>query len=178
MRTRTLLLLLSVVLSLSLWAQQPRSKPDWHAWQFLLGEWEGEGGGGPGQGAGWFSFTPDLQQTVLVRRNHAQYPATKERPAYAHDDLMVVYLDAEGKTRAWYTDNEGHVIQYAVTVAPQERRAVFLSDAAPGAPRYRLTYTADDTGRLAIRFEMAPPNRPEAFSTYIQASARRKGDSK
>src|SRR6266481_7240139 len=61
--------------------------------RFLIGEWEGAGGGGPGSGKGTFSFTSDLQNKVIVRRNHAEYPATADRPAVRHDDLIVIYLD-------------------------------------------------------------------------------------
>jgi hypothetical protein len=49
--------------------------------RFLIGEWEGAGGGGPGLGKGTFSFALDLQDKVIVRRNHAEYPATAGRPA-------------------------------------------------------------------------------------------------
>src|SRR5438552_17948620 len=70
-------------------AQQAQKTVNWDSWQFLLGEWIGEGGGAPGQGEGSFNFSLDLQKQVLVRKNHSDYPATKERQAYSHDDLMV-----------------------------------------------------------------------------------------
>src|ERR1039457_4806143 len=83
---------------------------DWGALQFLIGSWTGEGGGGPGQGTGSFSFQPDVQGKVLVRRNHSEYPAAKDRPAVVHDDLMIVYREsdesAEGALRAIFFDNE------------------------------------------------------------------------
>src|SRR5712692_4440664 len=66
---------------------------DWGPLQFLVGQWTGEGGGEPGQGSGSFSFTPDLQGKILVRKNVAEYPPSKEKPAYRHDDLMVIYRD-------------------------------------------------------------------------------------
>lgn len=78
-------------------AQQPPPPINWNAFKFLIGEWVGEGTGAPGEGTGGFSFSYDLQNTVLVRKNFANYPATKDRPAFTHDDLMIVYQEA-GKT--------------------------------------------------------------------------------
>jgi hypothetical protein len=147
---------------------------------FLVGDWEGVGGGGPGKGAGAFSFQRDLQQQVLVRRNHAEYPAAEGRPAVVHDDLMVVYSQGEAATpRAIYFDSEGHVIHYSVQLdsaaVPAEHRSVtFISDAAPGSPRYRLTYRMTGADTVEIKFEIAPPARPDAFAPYITASAHRK----
>jgi hypothetical protein len=146
---------------------------------FLLGEWEGRGGGGPGQGSGWFSFSPDLQQMVLVRRNHSDYPAAEGRPAFSHDDLMVIYPQGEGRPlQAIYFDSENHVIRYQVRLeaagSPGRQAAVFLSDAAPAAPRFRLTYQMTGPDTLDLRFEIAPPDKPDAFAQYISASARRR----
>ncbi len=82
-------------------AQAP---PNWDRWQFLIGEWAGEGGGEPGQGAGVFSFKPDLDGRVLIRKNRSDYPATKDKPAYHHEDLMIVYPEGPA-ARAVYFDN-------------------------------------------------------------------------
>lgn len=146
---------------------------DWGALQYLIGNWVGEGSGGPGQGAGSFSFTPDLQGRVLVRKNRAEYPATKDKPAFAHDDLMIVFREpdesAEGALRALYFDSEGHVIRYAVTMFGD--RIVFTSEPSRIAPQYRFTYTREPANELKIKFEIAPPGK--GFSTYIEAAARR-----
>ena len=79
------------------------SADDWGAIQYLVGNWTGEGGGVPGQGVGGFSFQPDLHGKILVRKSRAEYPATKDRPAFEHDDLMIVYRElderAEGAPR-------------------------------------------------------------------------------
>ena len=142
-------------------------------WRFLMGEWVGEGGGQPGQGSGWFSFAPDLQQKVLVRRNHSEFPAQGGRPASVHDDLMVVWREGEGALKAIYWDNEGHVIRYDAELNPDARSAVFTSE--PGAgPRFRLTYKETGPSRVSLQFEIAPPGKPDAFSTYIESTARRK----
>ena len=144
--------------------------PDWGPLQFLIGTWSGEGGGQPGQGAGAFTFAPDLQGTVLVRRNFAEFPAANGKPASRHDDLMVVYRDeASHGLRATYYDNEGHTIPYTVTAA--EGNAVFVSEGGPTGMRYRMTYIPAAPGQVKIRFEIAPPGKD--FSTYIEASAHR-----
>jgi hypothetical protein len=145
----------------------------WGALQYLAGEWTGEGSGGPGQGTGSFSFKPDLQGKILVRKNRAEYPASKERAAFVHDDLMVVYRDApEAAAHAIYFDSEGHTIRYEVQ-APDGGAIVFISPAEPSTPRYRLTYTRIDQDRLTIKFEIAPPGKPAEFTTYKEASAHR-----
>ncbi len=78
-----------------------------------MGEWQGEGGGDPGQGTGTFTFAHDLDNTIIVRKNHSVYPATKNKPAFTHDDQMTIYQTGN-TTRAIYFDNEGHVINYNV----------------------------------------------------------------
>ena len=147
---------------------------DWTPWQFLLGEWVGEGGGTPGQGTGGFRFDFDLQQAVLVRKSQANYPASDDQPAYTHDDLMVIHQTAEGSTQAVYFDNEGHVIHYTADSSPDHTTITLLSDRIPQAPRFRFTYRKLSPDSVAMRFEIASPDQPEAFATYIEASARRK----
>ena len=160
-------LLLCFCLALCARAADPLKALEW-----LQGEWTGEGGGDPGQGKGGFSFRLDLDRHVLVRKNFSDYPATKDRPAAHHEDLMIVHPDAGGKLAAIYFDNEGHVIRYQVTAS--ERSATFLSDALAATPRYRLTYTMTASDTVNIRFEIAPPGKPEEFKTYLTAGARRK----
>src|SRR5437763_17118768 len=65
----------------------------WDNWQPLIGNWKAKGGGTPGEGAGGFSFAFDLQNKIVVRKSHTDYPAAQRRPAFAHDDLLVVYAD-------------------------------------------------------------------------------------
>jgi hypothetical protein len=69
------------LLTLTLGAQ------DWGPAQFLIGKWKGEGSGSPGQGAGEFSFTPDVQGKVLIRKSFAEYPGSR------HDDLTILYRE-------------------------------------------------------------------------------------
>jgi hypothetical protein len=49
----------------------------------------------------------------------------------------------------------------------------FVSDVIANLARYRLTYTKAGPDLLAIRFEIAPPGKPDAFKTYLEAKARR-----
>jgi len=154
-------------------SQQPVKVPDWSPWQFLLGEWIGEGGGEPGREAGGSTFAPELQNTILVRKNLAEYPATADRPAMRHDDLMIIYQE-KGSTLAAYFDNEGHVIRYAASVSPDGTTWTFLSEALTGEPRFRLIYTKETENTVRLDFDIAPPGKPEAFSSYIQSRLRRK----
>lgn len=168
---------ISLVLSLVLLtclapAQQPSQGARWEAWQALIGFWAGEGD--PSQGVSQFSFLPDLQGKILVRKNHAEYPATKDRPGVVHDDWLIVYGDTDADRKAVYFDNEGHVIDYVVSVSPDRKTIVFVSPAAAGAPRYRLGYFEQDRDRFRITFEIAPPGKPEAFALYLEGFARRK----
>ncbi len=133
---------------------------DWGPVQFLVGNWKGVGGGAPGQRTGEFSFTPDVQGKVLVRRSFAEFAAAR------HDDLIIVYRE-KGQLRAIFFDSEDHVIHYAVRSI--EGGVQFVSD-DPG-PRFRLTYRSTGKDVVKIKFEVAPPGKE--FSTYIDASARR-----
>ena len=172
--SRSILLVVLICLATNWLSAQPSpSAPRWDAFKFLIGEWVGEGTGAPGEGTGGFTFSLDLQNSVLVRKNYANYPATKDRPAFRHDDLMIVYQEG-GKTRAIYFDNEQHVINYSVTVASDSDSIVFVSDVAPATPRFRLTNTKAGTDKITITFEFAPPGKPESFTRYIEAVARRK----
>lgn len=168
------LCVLPLILPSLLPAQQPIMDADWNSWQFLLGEWVGEGGGNqPGQGSGSCIFHFDLQNRILIRKNHAEFPATKERPASSHDDLMVMFQE-EGKTKAVYFDNEGHVINYSAEFSDDRNTLTFVSDSLPSTPRFRLTYSKSPDGTLKLKFEFAPPGKPDAFSLYIESILRRK----
>ena len=153
-------------------------KPDpWAAWRYLLGEWVGVGTGTPGEGTGGFTFKFDLDSNVLVRRSYAEYPATKDRPAFRHDDMMIVYpgtdTGAAAPCQAIYFDNEGHVIRYATEFSPDRKLLTFLSEPSQPGPRFRFTYENLSADTLGIKFDIAPPDKPDAFSTYITAKAAR-----
>jgi hypothetical protein len=156
---------------------QQATDTTWDSWKFLLGEWEEQAGGKPGQGTGIFSFAFDLQGKVLIRKNHSDYPATKERAGYSRDDLMVVYVDPETKhKRAFWADSDGHVVNYDVSVSPDGKSIVFVGDVLPAAPRYRFAYSQIQPNKIAISFEVAPPGHPGRFEKYIDATAVKKPD--
>jgi len=149
---------------------QTSSKADdrWAPLAFLIGEWTGEGGGGPGQGNGGFSFLPDQDGKILIRKNRADYPAGKDRPAFSHTDLMIVYKESgDAKLRAIYFDMEDHVIHYTVEPSADGNSVQFVSE------NFRLTYRKAGPDRLALKFEIAPPGKPGAYATYIDATAHR-----
>ena len=160
-------------------AQHNNAKPSWDGLRFLVGNWVGEGTAETGQlGAGYCSFELVVQDWQMIRKNHSEYPATKDHPAISHDDLMIIYRDYDtGQLRAFYTDSEGHVIPYTVTpykVANSDvNGVVFLGDVEEGKPRFRLTYTLSPPDHITIAFEMAPPGKPEQFQKIIDGKMRK-----
>ena len=171
MRMRFALCLASLVLLPFAAAQQTKPDVDWKPLAWLIGDWMAVGSGSPGQGSGSSSFQLDLQGKILVRKSFAEYPAAAGKPAYRHDDLMVVYPEGKG-FRAVYFDSEEHMIRYAVEVSADASTIAFVSDAPAGAPRFRLTYHKTSETTLAGKFEVAPPDKP--FATYLEWSAERK----
>jgi hypothetical protein len=150
-------------------APQPFGPP----WTVLIGDWVGEGGGRPGAGGGTASFALDLERHALVRRATSDYPAAEGRPAVHHEDLMVVYPGGPGPAaRALYLDNEGHAIDYSAAWSADGKQLTFVSEARPGAPRFRLTYRVLDGDRLAVDFDIAPPGS-DTFAPYVSGVMRR-----
>src|SRR5262249_3280795 len=139
-----------------------QSKSPLERLSLMVGQWKGEGTGAPGEGEGQFSFEWDLSRNVLVRKNFAEYPATKDRPASRHDDLMVAFVE-DGKLKADYFDSEGHIIHYGVTISPDGKVVEFLSEPLPSAPRYRLIYTLTGADSMKLKFEIANPDKPQTF---------------
>jgi hypothetical protein len=174
---RNRLLGIVALLGISVWAGAQNAAPDpWAGWKFLIGEFNaGDSSGVPGQASsGGFTLAPELNGNVLVRKNHAEYPATKDHPAFTHEDLMIVYREG-GATKAIYADSEGHVIHYGVNLSGDGRQIVFLSEVGGGGPQFRLTYQDAGSGAVSVLFEMAPPDKPGQFSKYVEAVVRRKG---
>jgi hypothetical protein len=172
------LLFVALLLSSGLAISQgplPKNTTSWSDWSFLLGEWiSADSNGVPGAASkGWFSLTPDLDGKILVRKNHAEYPPSNGRPGIVHDDLMIVYREGDA-TKAFYDDNEGHVIRYSVSVSADKRKIVFASEKAPGTPQYRLTYENLEADVVKLAFEIAPPDKPDQFTRYVEATVKRK----
>ena len=92
------------------------------------------------QGKGVFSFEHQLDQNVIVRKSHSEYPSRDSKKMTIHDDLLVVYLDEnKNLSKAIYFDNEGHVINYSITFT--EKTITFLSETKPNQPTFRLIYS-------------------------------------
>jgi hypothetical protein len=140
----------------------------WKKVEFLLGKWTGVANEkdtqlGAGQGA--FSFDPELNRKIIVRRNHAEYNS-----GVRHDDLMVIYFDTPNDTaRAIYFDTEGHVIRYNLTF-PAANSVTFESDGTQPGPKYRLSYWLVG-GSLNGKFEVAPPGAE--YKTYMSWASKR-----
>jgi hypothetical protein len=147
--------------------------PPWHGWDRLIGDWVGgnsRGVPGPSSTSG-FSFRYDLENHVIVRKDWADYQAMQGRPAFHHEGLMVVSSgEAGSEARAWYYDNEGHVIEYEFAVS--DSAIVLVSVQQEGAPRYRLTYRFEPD-QLGILFEIARPGSGDDFQPYVEGTATR-----
>ena len=174
MKGKLLLLFACLVAVTVVASAQSSAKSKWSDLEGLLGTWAGiNSGGAPGKAdTGSCSFALDLQDAVIVRKNHASYPGANGRPASVHDDLMVIFHRGDA-VRATYYDSEGHEITYAVTCKPTDKTWTFLSDLAVNSPRYRLTYTGISSAELKLKFEVAPPDKPDAFRTYIEATLKK-----
>jgi hypothetical protein len=136
--------------------------------EFLLGKWTGMAGEKDtplGAGQGGFSFQPELNGKIIVRRNQAVYTSGER-----HDDLMVIYLDASGdQPYAIYFDSEGHVIRYRLTF-PSANNVTFESEGTQPGPRYRLSYWMNGPA-LDGKFEVAPPGAD--YKTYMKWSSKK-----
>jgi hypothetical protein len=164
-------LVLSMILLGILTNSIGQQNSNWKKWDWLIGEWIGEGGGQPGVGGGTFSFKPDLDNNILVRKSHSEYPATVNKPKVIHDDLMVVYSDFTGApSKAIYFDNEGHTINYTITYS--DKSIVLTSDKITNAPVFRLTYTLLENKMVDTKFEISQDG--EKFMTYIEGKSKRK----
>jgi hypothetical protein len=167
---RFLGVILFVNVCVSVSGQQPTN--GWEKWKYLIGEWVGEGNGQPGQGEGSFTFQTDLDGKVLVRKNHTVFPETEKYAAKVHDDLLYVYDGSRGGNQeAIYFDNEGNTIKYKVSFT--EGSIVLTSEKSSTSPRFRLSYIKIDDKSVRIIFEMAQPEAPEAFRTYLEGKANK-----
>lgn len=163
-------LILLVIILLPPFGFTQQSDP-FESWKWLLGEWVGEGNGQPGKGSGEFSLFPDLDNKILVRKNHSEYPATKDKPKIIHDDLMVVYLDFSGNpNKAIYFDNENHVINYNISYSANS--IILTSEKIPNVPVFRLTYASVEKELINVKFEMSQDG--ENFTVYSEGKCERR----
>jgi hypothetical protein len=174
LRVALLLVIVPASVGLAQTPPKPPQPPFSPAWQAVLGEWVGVGSGQPGSGEGTFAFRLELDDRIIVRKNHNDIAAAAGQPAAAHDDLMLIYpTDRVAEWRALYADNEGHVIYYRARWSADGKKLTFQSDINTGQPRYRLTYSVVSADEVVIGFEIAPPGKPDAFKSYLTGKARR-----
>ncbi|HEY5123195.1 MAG TPA: hypothetical protein VIK14_05615 [Ignavibacteria bacterium] len=143
----------------------------WDKFEYLIGNWISSGN--PEEGKSYFSFRKDLDGKVLVRKNHAEYPAKDNKPPVIHDDMLVIYLDNGKPGKAIHFDNEEHVIYYTIKYNDSDSSIVFTSDILVDIPRFRLTYNKLNDENVYIKFEFAPPGNPDSFSTYLEGKAHK-----
>jgi hypothetical protein len=146
----------------------------WTALAFLEGTWAAhtQGGSAEAQSNGTYTFKSELKHHVLVRRSESA--ACKGPADYdcEHSDVLYVYRDAENQLlKAIYFDNEGHVIHYGVST-PDSNTAMFVSDAAPSGPQFRLVYELKDAV-MSGKFQMRMPGQAE-WKSYLEWSGAKK----
>jgi hypothetical protein len=155
--------------------QEAKTTDLWASYRFLLGDWEAtEGSGQPGDGVGGgFTMALDLGDKVMVRHSRADYaPRPGEKAGIAHQDMTIIYQVAgETQLRAFYVDNEGHVIQYLVG-SPKEGVAIFETEPAEHGPRFRLDYQQHVDHTISITFSSAAPGG--SYRVYTRGTVRRK----
>ena len=150
-----------------------QSKSSCSSWDGLIGTWDAAAAADGSTGS--TTFERDVQNKVIVRHNRAEYPATKDRPASLHDDLMVVYDDPTTQDRrAIYWDNEGHVIRYIATASADGCTLTLVAEPGTAGPHFRLTYTIHAPASIAGLFEIATPNAPSTFKKYLEWTMHRR----
>lgn len=139
-------------------------------WDWLIGSWEGIGSGKPGEGKGFFSFEYQLDQNVIVRKSHSEYPSKDLKNKTIHKDLMIVYLDENKKlSKAIYFDNEGHIINYSISYS--EKTITFLSETIAKMPTFKLTYQLLENKEINTVFEISMDGKN--FNTYIEGKSKK-----
>jgi hypothetical protein len=147
----------------------------WQALSFLEGTWDAhtQGGSAKAQSSGTYTFKTELKHHVLVRRS-SDAAACKGQASFdcEHSDVLYVYQEAQDQPlKAIYFDNEGHVIHYDVST-PNLGTAVFISDASPSGPQFRLVYELKDAV-LSGKFQMRMPGQAE-WKSYLEWSGAKK----
>jgi len=142
-------------------------------YNLLFGDWISDNK--PEEGNGYFSFTPDLDNRVIIRKNHVSFPATANKAAFTHDDILIIYAEQPGKLEnALYTDNEDHVIHYTITVSEDGKSITLNSGLKSNMPLFKLLYNFTDANHVTVTFQIAQPNAPETFHTYLTGTAHKK----
>lgn len=170
-------LIVSITICWTLFAQNtPTTRPPdpWKSLRFLIGTWQAttQGGTAGAAATGTYTFRFELGDHILAR--HTAGTGCKGPVDFdcEHGDLLYVYPDLSGSAlKAIYFDNEGHVIQYAVSSSMPDS-VVFLSDPSVPGPRFRLAYEVRDRV-LYGKFQVRMPGQKD-FRSYLEWSGPKK----
>ena len=139
------------------------------ALNYLVGDWTDESRtGAPGTAtASGESWRVDLGGRILIRMGWCEFPASSSRPAFRHEDLLIIYPEGEDEIRGIFWDNEGHTIHYPnVTLLPEGRGILLSSERALPGPRQQLRYDFEPPDRLRATFSLLVPGAPD-FAPYL-----------
>ncbi len=147
------------------------------ALNYLVGDWKDESRTGqPGTAtASGESWRVDLGGQVLIRMGWCEFPATAERGAFRHEDLLILYPEGEEEMRGIFWDNEGHTIHYPnVTMLPDGNGILLSSERATPGPRQQLRYVFERPDRLTATFSLLLPGSPDFLPYLTWVSVRSK----
>jgi len=142
---------------------------------YLVGHWSdvsrhGEPGTASGGGESW---QLELDGQILVREAWCEYPATTERPAFRHEDLLIGFVDSDSEVRGMFWDNEGHLIRYREVHADPDGKGVGLvSDPSSPGPRQWLQYRFEEPDQLSAVFSLHRPGAP-GFAPFLEWTSAR-----
>jgi hypothetical protein len=148
---------------------------------FLVGTWNAKSDAAAGSAGaaslGMYTFYRDLNGHALARISSTDTCKGPNAFDCNHHDQLTIFPDPNGQAVhgaslfALYLDNEGHVIYYTITT-PDPHTAIFDSQGAKGAPKFRLMYHLEGMGPKAVmsgKFQMAPPGSDE-YHSYLEWS--------
>lgn len=182
-RMRCLLTVTLLVAAFSTHAQTPTPPADPLApLDFLTGTWNAHTttGSAAADVTGTYTFRRDLNGHALDRTTSADTCTAPNTYDCSHHDRLTIFSDPNAlavhhaSLLAFYIDSEGHILYYTVSL-PDPNTAIFLSQAAPTAPHFRLIYHLEGTGPTAImtgKFQMAAPGSTD-FHSYLEWSGTR-----
>jgi hypothetical protein len=146
-------------------ARAPESTPVLAALDFLLGNWSSSSST---TGAG-DQFRRDLDGHVLMRLSRSDVRSPTSAVSSALQSTMTIYPSVDGsQLRAIYFDSVGHVIHYKAGAVVRGQRIQFLSDGSDPGPTFRITYERAARDQLHVKFEMATPDKPNAFAVVAE----------
>lgn len=142
---------------------------------YLLGSWSddsrtGEPGTATASGESWHE---ELGGRLYVRKGWCEFPATPRRPAFRHEDRLIVYADGGPKLHGIFWDTDDHVIEYRdVHVDPEGRGVRFASEPSASSPRQQLEYRFERPDHFSATFALRLPGAAD-FSPYLRWHAGR-----